>query len=243
MSKIISNKEITDIYNKYILVNYTEENRCKHVPLSFELNDKALRWEKMDFPRVISVLELREYMISNNLNFKEVLSFYGESDPEFVYMKYERCYSYVYKDDIKTKLYDGNVEYDLHNFDLTKRDFDFAILNQTLEHLYNPLLALKNIFNHLKDGGMFYTNVPVNNVPHCDPFHFYTGLTPMGLAVLIRLAGFDILQVGQWGNKIYQKQMFDKLWSNYTYTENPGYNDFDCPLITWCWAIKNVSNN
>jgi SAM-dependent methyltransferase len=130
------------------------------------------------------------------------------------------------------------MQYDLHTFNLAKRDFDFAILNQTIEHLYNPMLAIRNIYKHLKQGGMFYTNVPVNNIPHCDPFHFYTGLTPTGLAVMIKLAGFDILKVGQWGNKIYQRQMFDHIWSNYTYDKNPGYNDLDCPLVTWCWAIK-----
>jgi hypothetical protein len=92
MIKTISNKEITDIYEKYIVVNYTEKNKSKYVPLPFELNNKKHKWEKIDFGRVISLLEFREYILENNLHFKEVLSFNGEVDPEFEYMKYDKCY-------------------------------------------------------------------------------------------------------------------------------------------------------
>jgi hypothetical protein len=112
------------------------------------------------------------------------------------------------------------------------------MVNQTLEHLYNPILALQNIYNYMAVGGLFYANLPVCNIPHDTPIHYYTGITPTGLGAMLKLAGFSILKIGQWGNVAYFKQMFDNKWSDYTYSDNPGYNDMDCPLITWCLAVK-----
>jgi hypothetical protein len=60
----------------------------------------------------------------------------------------------------------------------------------------------------------------------------------MGLGAMAKLAGFDIIKIGQWGNKQFFKQMFDTPWSDYTYSDKPGYNDNDCPIITWIFAKK-----
>ena len=226
----LSKGEISEIYERYVNVNYTAEYANKYVPLSFKLNNKLWRWENKDFPRVIALLDFREYMLKYNREFNSVLTFNGSVDPELEYMNYEHLYDYNY---------DDNLKYDLHCLDLGKNDFDFAMINQTIEHLYDPILALRNIKGHMVNGGMFYANVPCDNVPHDIPYHFYTGLTPVGLGVIVKLAGFDILEIGQWGNKTYFKQMYDNLWSDYTYDANPGYNDINCPLITWCLAIKN----
>jgi hypothetical protein len=118
------------------------------------------------------------------------------------------------------------------------------MVNQTIEHLYDPILALKNIHKHMCVGGVFYANVPANSVPHDTPFHYYTGITPVGLGAMVTLAGFDILKIGQWGNKDYYKTSVNIKWPDYkvmgwgAYAE-PGYNDRNCPAITWCLAIKN----
>jgi hypothetical protein len=113
------------------------------------------------------------------------------------------------------------------------------MLNQTIEHLYNPILALQNIHKHMKVGGVFYTNVPSNNIPHSTPYHFYTGITPVGLGAMVKLAGFDILKIGQWGNREYLRQSYaTALWPDYTYSSNPGHNEIECPIITWCLATK-----
>jgi SAM-dependent methyltransferase len=227
---MLSNNDINDIYNNYVKINYTIEYTNKYVPLPLQYNNKQWKWEGKDFPRIIALLEFREYMLEYNKTFNDVLSFNGDSDPEYEYMKYNNLHNFNYEE---------NEKYDLHKIDLDKKDFDFAMTNQTIEHLYNPILAIKNIYNHLKIGGIFYTNVPADNVPHSTPFHFYTGITPVGLGAMVKLAGFDILKIGQWGNKEYFRQMHDKLWSDYTYSTRAGYNDVKCPIITWCLAIKN----
>lgn len=232
---MLNENEIDEIYHKFVEINYTHEYANKYVPLPTQYNDKNWRWEGKDFPRIISLLEFREYMLEYDRTFDDVLSFNGFDDPEYEYLKFKNSYNYNYTDD--------KINYDLHNLNIEKKDFDFAMFNQTIEHLYDPIVAIKNIYKHMKIGGMFYANVPANNIPHGTPQHFYTGITPMGLGAMVKLAGFDILKIGQWGNLPYYKQAFDNRWSDYQHmgsiTDNPGHNDLGCPLITWCLAIKN----
>lgn len=213
---MINESEIYEIYN-YVKINYNELYANKYVPLPFELNNKKWKWEGKDFARVISLLEFREYMLEYNNTFNNVLTF-SKNDPELEYLNYNNLYCYSYEE---------------------KKDFDFAMINQTIEHLYNPILSLKNIYNHMKVGGIFYTNVPSNSIPHDTPFHYYTGITPVGLGVMIKLAGFDILKIGQWGNKQYYNTAYTNIWSDYKQHNNPGFNDIECPIITWCLSIKN----
>jgi SAM-dependent methyltransferase len=235
---MLNENDINEIYNKYVAINYNNNYYNKYVPLPLQYNNKNWKWEGKDFPRILSLLEFREYMIEYNKTFDNVLSFNGTEDPEYEYIKYNNCYNYNYNDN-KTK-------YDLHSLELDRNDFDFVMFNQTIEHLYNPILAIQNVYKHMKIGGMFYANVPSNNIPHSTPFHYYTGVTPTGLGVMVKLAGFDILKIGQWGNLNFYKQAFDNRWSDYILMSkicnNPGYNDINCPIITWILAIKNKYN-
>jgi SAM-dependent methyltransferase len=226
---MISEKEVYDIYEKHILINYNNEYVNKYVPLPFELNNGNWKWENKDFPRVISLLEFREYMKEFEV-FENILTFSRTPDPEIEFIKYKNVHNYCYEE---------NRKYDLHCLDLDKKDFDFVILNQTAEHLYNPLLSFQNIYKYLKNNGIAYFNVPSNSLPHDTPYHYYTGITPSGLAVLVKLAGFDILKIGQWGNKEYMRKSLIEYWPDYTFSSNPGHNDMDFPIITWCLAIKN----
>jgi len=232
---MLSENDINKIYNNYVEVNYTQEYANKYVPLPLQFNNKKWKWEGKDFPRVISLLEFREYMSDHNMTFNNVLSFNGKDDPEYEYLKYTNYQNYNYIDDTEN--------YDLHRLNLDRNDFDFVMINQTIEHLYDPILCLKNIYKHLRNGGMIYVNVPSNNIPHSTPFHYYTGITPTGLGAMVKLAGFDVIKIGQWGNEAYFKQMFDNIWSDYRHmqgiTDEAGYNDVNCPIITWCFAIKN----
>ena len=222
--------DIYNIYNKHVKINETDEYKNRYVPLIVQDVDDKWRWENKDFPRVISLLEFKKYIISYNFHFKNVLSFNGQSDPEYEFLKYDNVTNYNYKDDI--------INYDLHNLNLNKKDFDFVMINQTIEHLYNPIICLKNIYDHLGHDGIFYTNVPVNNIPHSTPEHYYTGITPTGLGIMAKLAGFKILEIGQWGNAVYLNKLFKDGWSDYKYSDVPGQNDFNCPLITWILAKK-----
>lgn len=226
---MISNNEIEEIYNNYVKINYTAEYDTRYKELPFQFNNKNWKWEFKDFPRVISLLEFKRYMEKYNFNFENILTFGGCNDPELEYVKYKNLINIDYDD--------NPINSDAHTFKLDK-NFDFTMINQTIEHLYNPIKAIKNIYNHLNYGGIFYANVPTNNIPHSEPYHYYTGITPVGLGVMAKLAGFKILEIGQWGNKEYLNKIYDiDDWIDYRRMEN-NINDKRCPIITWILAQK-----
>ena len=96
--------------------------------------------------------------------------------------------------------------------------FGLALMSQTLEHLYDPLLSLVNLRHKLEPGGLLFTSTPTVNRPHMVPFHF-RHYSPMGLAALLSQAGFEILEAGQWGNAHYLDALFELVgmeWPSYT---------------------------
>jgi hypothetical protein len=117
-----------------------------------------------------------------------------------------------------------------------------VIISQTLEHLYNPLLAMRNVWEITKPGGYIFTSVPALNIQHMTPVHFFH-FTPMGLAVLFVQAGFDIVEMGQFGNKHYERQLLDHhLWPDIYQILKMGdgtlINERENPDQVWILARK-----
>ena len=232
--KAIPHSKIHELYKEYVQVNYTEEYKKRYVPLPVYKNNKKWKWEGKDFPRVISLLEFERYIDKYQFQINDLLVFNGKDDPELEYLdgRIKNIHCYNYEDDINN--------HDLHSLSLDKKDFDFVCLNQTLEHVYNPYQCLKNIQDHIKVGGYLYMNVPACNAPHSEPFHYYTGYTPMGLVALTHQLGFKILEVGQWGNEEYMVKLWTRRpgWSDYSELTNPGLNETQNPVITWILLQK-----
>lgn len=92
--------------------------------------------------------------------------------------------------------------------------FDAVILSSVLEHLYDPLTTLQEVWRVLKPGGIFYFDAPnedglymrmgnlymrtqgrdwvVNLAPTFPPFHVQ-GFNPTSLHRLLQRAGFELL--------------------------------------------------
>lgn len=80
--------------------------------------------------------------------------------------------------------------------------FDFMLVSQTLEHLYDPPLALAQIAALLAPGGMVFFSVPAWNIEHMLPSH-QQGLHPCGLLALVRGAGLEAVKLGWYGSEAY----------------------------------------
>jgi SAM-dependent methyltransferase len=162
-------------------------------------------WNNYDFPRNWCILDFIQWTRKHMIYNVEHIGYTCESDPELEFIKFEKktCTPYP--------------QYDLHTIsNHFKNQFDFFIFNQTLEHLYNPFEAVKQIYEIVKPGGYVFTSVPTINIPHMTPIHF-NGFTPMGLAMLFKTANFEIVEIGQWGNYEY----ISRLWGSHSW---PGYN-------------------
>ena len=227
----LTNQEIKEMYDTYIVVNHTEEYKNRYVPLPLYKNTLPWRWEGKDVPRVFALLEFERFVTKNKLTSRNALAINGIHDPEWYYLPHAKITEWNYEGDC--------IKYDLHTVDLDGKNYDFVMLNQVLEHVYDPIRCLINVYRHMSSGGIVYLNVPSNSVPHSMPYHFYTGYTPIGLAAIIKLAGFNLLSVGQWGNAEYLNVVQrSHSWPDYTYSKNPGLNDIGNPVIVWAFAVK-----
>jgi SAM-dependent methyltransferase len=154
-------------------------------------------WTNKDFPRCIAVLDFQAWVATHNIQVN-ALAYTYEGDPELQFLA------------PKSKVFLPYPENDLHTVsNRYTEQFDFFMFNQTLEHLHSPHVAVKSIYETLVPGGYVFTSVPTLNIPHSTPYH-YGGMTPMGLAVLFKNAGFEIVDMGQWGNLRYLHALFSE---------------------------------
>jgi|TARA_R110000824_G_scaffold155445_3_gene328174 SAM-dependent methyltransferase len=156
-------------------------------------------WKGHDFPRVWCILDFIEWIEEYNAHTSlgGHIGFTCPDDPELEFVE-----GYFEK-----KSLIQYPKFNLHNEIEVPEKFDFFLFSQTLEHLYNTQLAIKNIKNAMNQNGLVFTSVPTINIPHMTPVHF-GGLTPMGLAALFAINGFEVLKIGQWGNHDYICKMF-----------------------------------
>ena len=218
------------IDENYILEIY--KNKVKLPPSYFKKYEKVpncpiqswnYEWGDHDFPRVWSVLDFKEWMNKYKINIDN-LGCTCNSDPEIEFIQPKNKHILQYPPN------------DLHTLNISNF-FDFFIFNQTIEHLHNPFLAVKNIYNSLKINGYVFTSVPTINIPHSTPIHF-NGYNPMGLAMLFINCGFEVIEIGQWGNYNYIKQLWDThMWPGYNQLNIDGFVPNEEKNVCQCWIL------
>jgi SAM-dependent methyltransferase len=188
-------------------------------------------WGNFDFPRNICILDFQNWMKKYNIKVNK-LGYTCDSDPELEFLEY------------KTKTKFEFPQFDLHTISLkVKEKFDFFLFNQTIEHLYNPFLAMQNIYSILNDGGYVFTSVPTLNIPHSTPIH-YNGYNPMGLAMLFKSVGFEIIDIGQWGNYEYICQLWKThSWPGYEQINHDGIVTNEEQNVCQCWILARKPNS
>jgi len=229
---MITDADIRRIYNEHIRIHNCSDYLDRYVPLPLDRNTGRWRWEGKDFPRVICVLEFERLIWDYDISCDRLLIINGGGDdPE------ADCLDPGYTLTIDYNAETG--ENDLHKLDLPEKDFDLILLGQTLEHLYDPILALFGLYQHLAPGGCLFTSAPVVNISHSTPHHFYTGFTPVGLGCMCYTNGFDIIHIGQWGNTRYVHSLFEtRAWPDYVHLGHDIHNEFNCPVSAWILAQR-----
>ncbi len=160
-------------------------------------------WKGKDAPRCRCIIDFEEWINKHNLKNCKSLGYTCNNDPELELLNPENKTLYLYD---KTDAVSEKKENDLHTF-IAKEKHDFFLFNQTLEHVYNPFMVVENIYKNIANGGYVFTSVPTINIPHDTPFNFSMWY-PMGLAILFKSAGFEVVEMGQWGNESYITEIF-----------------------------------
>jgi len=193
--------EIIEIYNKK--VKKPKEYFNLSIPKNCPVKKWNNNWRWKDAPRCACVRDFINWIEKYDLKKCKSLGYTSEHDPELEFLDPEKKTLYLYDkvDDITKK-----KNNDLHTF-VALEKHDFFLFNQTLEHVYNPYMVVENINKNLVKGGYVFTSVPTINIPHDTPFNFSMWY-PMGLAILFKSAGFEIIEMGQWGNIRYITKIF-----------------------------------
>lgn len=188
-------------------------------------------WNGRDFPRNWCILDFQEWVQKYNLRDIQHLGYTCTTDPELEFLNAKEKTLLLYP------------PYDLHTIGQRYQEtFDFFLFNQTLEHLYNPFMAVQQIFTTVKKGGYIFTSVPTLNIPHMMPFHF-NGFTPLGLVMLFRSAGFEVVEVGQWGNLEYIQKLFQShSWPSFTELQHDGKVTNEEKNVCQCWILARKPN-
>jgi SAM-dependent methyltransferase len=202
-TSLLSAAQIDALYRERVLVNDDPAylRRYERFDFTAEFGADALR--RMEFPRLVIILEFKRIVAAHAIESEQLLMLNGgaSADPEAQHLPHRAVEFADYATDPE--------RHDLHRLHVARDDFDFVLMSQTLEHLYNPLLALANLRSVMRPDGYLWTSVPTVSRQHQLPAHFQTGFTPIGLACLLAQSGFEVLEIGQWGNAKYISHLFD----------------------------------
>jgi SAM-dependent methyltransferase len=122
----------------------------------------------------------------------------------------------------------ADVYYEGTTFPFPNEEFDSVVLNQVLEHVFNPSQFLAEARRVLKKGGVVLMTVPFVWDEHEQP-HDYARYSSFGLSFLLKNNGFEILDQKKSANNItaifqllnayiYKKTVTRNRWANFLVT-------------------------
>ena len=103
---------------------------------------------------------------------------------------------------------------DIKNTTIPSEMFDVAVLTEVLEHLPEPLIAMKELGRVLKPGGHALVTSPFTSGSHQQPFHFSSGYPPEWYAYAARQSGLQVVEItSQGGFFSLMAQELERAWS------------------------------
>ena len=91
----------------------------------------------------------------------------------------------------------GKIDFisDILNIPVDDESFDVILCTEVIEHVPNPIEALKEMSRILKPGGKLLITAPMQSGLHQEPYHFYGGYTKYWYEKFLRENNFDSIQI------------------------------------------------
>lgn len=78
--------------------------------------------------------------------------------------------------------------------------FDAILCTEVIEHIVNPIEAIKEFSRLLKPGGQLLLTAPFCSMTHFAPYHFYSGYNRFFYESVLPTYGFEIVEMQENGN-------------------------------------------
>jgi SAM-dependent methyltransferase len=111
--------------------------------------------------------------------------------------------------------------------------FDLVICEQVLEHVVDPLTAVRTLKRLCRPGGYVYVATPFLVRLHGHPADYWR-FTPRGLCVLLRSQGLEPVWVRSWGNRKVAVANFTRWVSPFPWQTLR--NEPQLPVVVWALA-------
>jgi ubiquinone/menaquinone biosynthesis C-methylase UbiE len=91
----------------------------------------------------------------------------------------------------------GQIDYvsDIASIPVPAASFDCLFCAEVLEHVPEPISAIKEFNRILKLGGYLFLSAPLGADLHQQPYHYYGGFTPHFYRKFLPEYGFEILKI------------------------------------------------
>lgn len=98
--------------------------------------------------------------------------------------------------------YPDDPRFDLSlDWDASYGQFDLVLCNQVLEHVPDPLKAMRNLRAITAPGGRVFVSIPVINCVHGLPHFYSAGYYPTWLRFAFEMAGLSVEHISYWGSR------------------------------------------
>jgi ubiquinone/menaquinone biosynthesis C-methylase UbiE len=183
-----------------------------------------------------------EWIEQKLLNIPKGLSILDAGAGELPYKKYCNHLNYTSQDfgqydgkgdnlGAQTGTWDNSkldIVSDITNIPVDNSSFDVVLCSEVIEHVPNPLDALKELTRVLKKDGFIILTAPFISATHFAPYHFCTGFSKYFYEKHLKELGFEIIELTQNGNffeSVAQElQILNSFAKKYT---NTGLNIFE----------------
>lgn len=214
----LSRNFLEERIEKNYIQQYRDINRAnikKVLPTNVHLNNAS---RHLSYERFFIMKDFEQWMQKHKIRCKRFASVNGP-DPEDQYINCsEKKIYYNYKENANGTDGENADLYSLHLPDSEK--FDFWSIQQTLEHIYDGDAILKRVYDNSHCEAHIFVSVPIYNIPHMQPLHFYS-YTPMGLLTALIRNYWNILEIGkntdQTLEKMFEISFFPGVWGNHEY--------------------------
>jgi len=94
-----------------------------------------------------------------------------------------------------TEYTDIDIKSDITDIPLPQSCIDLVLCTEVLEHVPNPIDAMKEIFRVLKPDSCAIITAPFTSGSHQRPYHFYAGFSPEWYLFVAKSIGLEILEL------------------------------------------------